>query len=117
MVVFSGPKLRNGIAGSCDTSVLSVSRNLRAVFLRGLTIYIPTKTMWSDFIFCAFSAVLFLEIFLRSCHSGKCEVMLALFGIFPTDLPRTFLRAGVINSPLGLVTVMSPLASVLRCIY
>ena len=31
--------------------------------------------------------------------------------------PGHFLRVGVINSPLGLVTVMSPLASVLRCIY
>ena len=31
--------------------------------------------------------------------------------------PGQFLRAGVIYSPLKLVTIKSPLASVLRCIY
>ena len=45
MVIFSGPKLRNGIAGSYDTSMFSVSRKLCAVFHHGFTIYMPTKTL------------------------------------------------------------------------
>ena len=36
--------MRNRIAGSYDTSVFSVSRNLRAVFHHGFTIYISTET-------------------------------------------------------------------------
>ena len=35
---------RSGISGSYDTSGVSVSRNLRAVFHLGFTIHIPTKT-------------------------------------------------------------------------
>ena len=45
MMIFSGPKLRNGIAGSYNTSVSSVSRKLHAVFHHGFTVYIPTKTV------------------------------------------------------------------------
>ena len=46
------------------------------------------------------------------------SLKLALFRIFSHWFtPGHFLRAGVIYSPLGLVTIMSPLASLLRCIY
>ena len=53
-------------------------------------------------------------VYLFSLASWK----LTLFGIFSRWFtPGHFLRAGDIYSPLGLVTIMSPLASVLRCIY
>ena len=46
------------------------------------------------------------------------SLKLALFGSFSHWFtPGHFLRAGVIYNPLGLVTIMSPLASLLRCIY
>ena len=64
MVIFSGPKLRNGAAGSYDTSMFSVSRKLRTVFHRSLTIYIPPR-LWEDFLFCTFSAVITLRSFRR----------------------------------------------------
>ena len=44
MINFSRCKPRSGISGSCDPSGFSVSRNLRAVFHRGFTVHIPTKT-------------------------------------------------------------------------
>ena len=56
MVIFSGPKPRNGIAGSYDTSTFSVSRNLHAVFHRDFTIYIPTMTVegfYSLYVLCS----------------------------------------------------------------
>ena len=56
MVIFSGPKPRNGIAGSYDTSTFSVSRNLHAAFHCGFTIYIPTMTMegfYSLYVLCS----------------------------------------------------------------
>ena len=53
-------------------------------------------------------------VYLFSLASWK----LTLFGIFSRWFtPGHFLRAGDIYSPLGLVTIMSPLASLLRCIY
>ena len=71
--------------------------------------------MWAIFP-CAFIIILHLvrTIYLFNQASWK----LALFGIFFQWLtPGHFLRAGVIYSPLGLVTIMSPSASVLRYIY
>lgn len=72
-----------------------------------------------DFIFCTFSAVILLwrfslEILPQWQVWGNVGPVWNFSHWFT---PGHFLRAGVINSPLGLVTVMSPLASVLRCIY
>ena len=71
--------------------------------------------MWTIFP-CAFIIILHLvrTVYLFNLASLK----LALFRIFSHWFtPGHFLRAGVIYSPLGLVTIMSPLAAVLRCIY
>ena len=70
--------------------------------------------MWNIFP-CAFIILhLVSKIYLLNLACWNWALFEILFWWFT---PGHFLRAGVIYSPLGLVTIMSPLASVLRCIY
>ena len=153
---------------SYDTSVFSVSRNLRAVFHHGFTVYIPTETEGGFsflYILCSNYSEIFstMTIMASVCEASPCSfvwrwfnncwcglsfhVLLFLFYIlwkqftssiwlpeswsclefvFPNDLPQDISWGQVsftcplrlsLTSLLGLVTIMSPLASVLRCIY
>ena len=83
MVIFFGPKLRNGIAGSYDTSVFSVSRKCHGVFHCGLTIYIPPRLggFYFLYVLCSnYSLKIFSMMFIVT------SVRWYLTGLFGIDL-------------------------------
>ena len=63
-----------GIAGAYDTSVLSFSENLLAVFPNGLTSYVPTVTVGGLPYLCVLCILVFVDRF-DNGHCDQCEVI------------------------------------------